>query len=92
MTEDEKRKMTEPPMRERLARAICGYFDDLPDVATYLQRKASTRDFEDKADVFEAVDAILAEMENLSEGVRMQVDYRDMASYAAMIRAIREGK
>lgn len=47
-------------MVERAARVIAdGYYDSLPDMATYLQRKASTRDLVDKVDALQVARAAL---------------------------------
>jgi len=46
----------------RVARVICDYYDDLPNVATYLQRKAETREFVDRLNVHATARAAIEAM------------------------------
>lgn len=45
---------------ERVARAVCDFYDELPEIATYLERKASTREWCDRKEVRETARSAMA--------------------------------
>ena len=45
--------------RDAVARSICDYFDELPEQATWIQRKSASREYSDKAEVRDDADAAI---------------------------------
>lgn len=87
------------PMRERMARALCREYDDLPDTSTYMHRKSNPgKHWLDKAEVLSDVDAMLEELEHPTFGMRHETrcshhgaEQDRVAAYREFIAAIRNG-